>query len=271
MEDGPVGWRGFLAAMTGLAGSMMLAASSAAEAVSFDVATAADPTVTLTAELTRPAGKGPFAAVVMLHGCGGVWKRWGDAWSRRLVGWGYVTLRADSFGPRGYPGGVCGLPGTVGPLTRTADAHSAKAYLAGLPYVDRARIAVLGMSHGGWTTLWAVANPDPDVAPRTHPFKAAVALYPWCEARLYRLDAPLLILIGGMDDWTFASRCERMRIEGPTGHAVTLKVYPGASHAFDVDGLDYEYLGHAMKFHPAAARDVVARVQAFFAMHLGGR
>ena len=55
-----------------------------------------------------------------------------------------------------------------------------------------------------------------------------------------------------------------------TRHAVTLKVYPGATHAFDVERLDLEYLGHTLKFHPAAARDAVTRVQAFLAKHLGG-
>ena len=254
----------------GLAGVVTVAASTAAEIVSFDVAAQSDPPITLTAELTRPGGNGPFAAVVMLHGCNGVWKPWGGAWSERLVRWGYVALQVDSFGPRGYPDGVCGSPIAVGALTRAADAHAAKTYLAGLPYVDKDRIAVIGMSHGGWTTLTAVENTYLDDAPRANPFKAAVALYPHCEPQLYRVDAPLLILIGDADDWTFAFRCERMEMKGPTRHAFTLKVYPGATHSFDVDRPDREYLGHTIKFHPAAARDAVARVQAFLAKYLGG-
>jgi dienelactone hydrolase len=256
--------------LSGLAAGLTMTASAAAETVSFDVTTLTDPTIALVAELQKPEGPGPFAAVVMLHGCGGVWWRWGDAWSRRLVGWGYVTLRVDSFKPRGYPRGVCNSPGAVGPLTRTADAHTAKAYLAALPYVDERRIAVLGMSHGGWTTLWAVQNPFSDIAPRSDPFKAAVAIYPPCETQLTRLDAPLLILIGGADDWTLAARCESMKAVGPTGHAVTLKVYPGATHAFDAEGPDFEVMGHVMKYHPAASRDAVARVRAFLATHLAG-
>ncbi len=254
----------------GLATGVMFATSAAAEPITFDVTTRSDPTVTLSAELNKPEGRGPFATVVMLHGCGGVWPRWGDAWSQRLVGWGYVTLRVDSFKLRGYPRGICHLPGTVGPLTRKEDARAAKAYLAALPYVDDKRIAIFGMSHGGWTTLWSVQNPDLDVAPRGDPFKAAIALYPVCEGRLTRLDAPLLILIGRADDWTFAQHCESMDIVGPSNHAVTLKVYPDATLAFDVDGVNFEIMGHKMKSHPAAARDAVARVQAFLANHLAG-
>ena len=258
------------AALMGLAGVVTVAASTAAEIVSFDVAAQSDPPITLTAESTRPGGNGPFAAVVMLHGCNGVWKPWGGAWSERLVRWGYVALQVDSFGPRGYPDGVCESPPAVHALTRAADAHSAKDYLAGLPYVDKDRIAVIGASHGGWTTLAAVENTYFEDAPRTNPFKAAVALYPHCGPQLYRLDAPLLILIGDADDWTFAYRCERMELKGPTRHAVTLKVYPDGTHSFDVDKPDREYLGHTMKYHPAATRDAVARVQAFLANYLGG-
>ncbi len=109
---------------------------------------------------------------------------------------------------------MCNHPGAVGPFTRVTDAFTAKAYLANQPIVDGKRIAVLGMSHGGWTTLWAVQNSNMDAAPRRHPFRAAVAIYPRCEPQLTRLDAPLLILIGGADDWTFADKFERMEIQG---------------------------------------------------------
>ncbi len=254
----------------GLVGALMIAGPAAAEVVSFDVEAQSAPRITLTAELTKPNGNGPFAAVVMLHGCLGMWKPWGDPWSERLKRWGYVALQVDSFGPRGYSEGVCGSPFSVGPQTRSADAHAAKVYLATVPYVDEDRIAVIGMSHGGWATLAAVENSYLDGPTRTDPFQAAVALYPHCTQVLYRLDAPLLILIGEADDWTWAFRCKRMEMKGPTRHALTLKVYSGATHSFDVDIPDRQYLGHAMKFHPSATRDAVARVWTFLSKHLGG-
>jgi dienelactone hydrolase len=224
--------------------------------------------VGLSGVLARPKGNGPFAAVVMLHGCGGP-GLWGQQWSPRLVSWGYVAFRVDSFGPRGK-WNVCGDPTRVLPHIRARDAHAAKAYLAGLPFVDENRIAVIGMSHGGWSTLSAVENPRNSAAPRANPFKAAVALYPWCDEELYRLDAPLLILIGEVDDWTPAFRCERMETVGPTRHAITLKVYPGATHSFDVVRFEpIVYLGHNLKNDPEAARDAVAQVKAFLAKHLG--
>ena len=192
-----------------------------------------------------------------------------DVWSKWLVTWEYVVLQIDSFGPRGHPDGICGNISAVSVQDRVADAHAAKDYLAGLPFVDMDRIAVMGMSHGGWTTLAAVENTYLDDAVRTKPFKAAVALYPHCEPQLYRLDAPLLILIGDADDWTYSYRCEGMELRDPIGHAVTLKVYPGATHAFDADQPGGEFYGHTIKFDPEATQDAAARVQTFLLKYLG--
>src|SRR5262249_51444488 len=51
--------------------------------------------------LRRPAGAGPFPAIVLLHGCAGNWKGLDERWGRQIAPWGYVTLTVDSFGPRG--------------------------------------------------------------------------------------------------------------------------------------------------------------------------
>ncbi len=88
-----------LAALIGFAGIVMAFRAAAAETVSFDVTPKFGPSITLTAEMTKPEGDGPFAAVVMLHGCSGPWKPWGNPWSARLVRWGYVALQVDSFLP----------------------------------------------------------------------------------------------------------------------------------------------------------------------------
>ena len=255
-------WRS--TAVLAVAAVVITAASSAPETVPIRVG----PSLVVSGELARPVGDGPFAAVVMLHGCSGPWKPWGDLWAGRLVRWGYVALQVDSFGPRGFPDGICDRLGAVGATASAEDSHAAKAYLQGLPFVDPDRIGVLGMSHGGSAALWAVQNSHLVETPRQDPFEAAVALYPYCERALYRLDAPLLILAGELDDWTIADNCERMTVEGDSEHGLSLQVYPGATHVFDVDLPDREYLGHSLRHHPAAARDAEARVRAFLAKHL---
>src|SRR3954471_15105984 len=56
--------------------------------------------------LYRPAGTGPFPAIVLAHPCSGVTEQTG-VWGRLLASWGYVTVAPDSFGPRGEKS-VCG-------------------------------------------------------------------------------------------------------------------------------------------------------------------
>ena len=234
--------------------------------VEFAGKTVAGATLRLTGILTTPAGDGRFAAVVMLHGCAGIRPKHAT-WAARIAGWGYVALQVDSLGPRGE-WNICNRAQAVSASTRADDAHAAKAYLADLGFVDRARIAVAGWSHGGWSTLHAVGHDNPADQPRVEPFKAAVAFYPWCLARLIRLDAPLLILIGENDDWTPADRCQSMRLEGESRRQMTIKVFPGATHAFDVEGLDLSYLGHRLKYHPAAAAEAAVRFRDFLRIHL---
>ena len=271
VEKAPMVLRTGLAVLIGFAGIVMAFMAAAAETVSFDVTPKFGPSITLTAEMTKPEGYGPFAAVVMLHGCSGPWKPWGNPWSARLVRWGYVALQVDSFGPRGFPEGICEREGAVGALTTAKDSHAAKAYLQRLSFVDPNRIGVMGMSPGGEAAIWAVQNTYIVDVPRPDPFKAAIAFYPYCVPALIRLDAPLLVLTGEMDDWTPSGICERMTIEGPTDHEMKLKVYPGATHAFDVAGMDHEYLGHTMKYDPVATQDAVARSRAFLRKYLGDR
>ena len=52
--------------------------------------------------LTKPEGKGPFPAVVLLHGCAEIddSNNRDKTWAKRLVSWGFVTLQVDSLRPR---------------------------------------------------------------------------------------------------------------------------------------------------------------------------
>ena len=99
----------------------------------------------------------------------------------------------------------------------------------------------MGGSHGGSTTLGTMVAPDSDQLPQARErlggFAAGVALYPGCAAltnRVYRPVAPVLILIGEKDDWTPAEPCRALTEAAQgAGHPVTIKIYPGAYHAYD--------------------------------------
>jgi dienelactone hydrolase len=240
------------------------------EAVSFQSSAAhVGGALTLTGGLTKPNGVGPFPAVVMLHGCSGISPKRDRRWAERLAGWGYVALQVDSFRPRGLSS-VCtwsGREATDIIQQRVTDAYDAKRYLAGMPFVDRSRIAVMGWSHGGITTLQTLYQET------DNPFRVAVAFYPSCRRVLTGLNAPLLILIGEADDWTPAARCVEMMPKVQAASEVTLKVYPGAYHGFDTVGANVNVRGskgsvHHLQYDPAAEKDSIIRVKAFLEKYL---
>jgi dienelactone hydrolase len=223
----------------------------------------------LSGRVQKSAGDGPFPAVVLLHGCSGVQPKRDHIWVERLVSWGYVTLQVDSFQPRGITS-VCTMEGKEAAdmlERRVADAYDAQHYLTGLPFVDSKRIAVMGWSHGGITTLNAL------YPKRDNPFHVAVAMYPSCRKSLAALNAPLLILIGAKDDWTPAERCITMMPSGKSNFEVALKVYPDAYHAYDAIGKPREVQGsrgssHHLEHNPTAENDSIFRVRGFLEKYL---
>lgn len=205
--------------------------------------------VTLPALLYKPAGAGPFPAVVALHGCGGLFGRDGQvsrreaAWADALVADGFAVVLPDSFGPRG-----------LGPQCRTRerkvrasverrdDAHAARLWLQQRPDVKPTAVSLMGWSNGGTGVLHAVRSerltrPGRSFRVVGTDFAVAVAFYPGCRIiseRPYRPRVPLTILIGDADDWTPAKTCESLaaKAKGATP-PLTLVVYPGAHHDFD--------------------------------------
>jgi dienelactone hydrolase len=257
-------------------------------ATSFPNATPGVPRIVPATEL-RPAGKGPFPAVVLLHGCQGVTptiREWG-AWFRER---GYVALIVDSWAARGMEEGC--TPGSADfPNTeRLDDAIGALRYLRTRPHVDRERIGAIGWSNGGVHSIAVVNGPSLERAKRrgvdlpSPGYRAAVAVYPGgCFSLVHeRVIRPLLVLIGGKDDWTIPGPCvemvEAMRGRGADAEIV---VYPDAYHYFDVAGLEQTFLdnvenrnvpgdccGATVAYDAVADADARRRIAEFFGYHL---
>jgi dienelactone hydrolase len=217
---------------------------------------------TLTGKLTKPQGGGPFPAVVLMHGCGGI-NKFHQSWADKLAGLGYVALVLDSFGPRGEKAGICADPMRIPFNVRAQDAYDAKTYLGGLPFVDRNWIAVIGFSHGGATVLSVVNSPK-----QKDLFRAAIAFYPYCQNYLGDSNAPLLILAGALDDWCPAALCQKNMPSGKTAREITLKIYPGAYHGFDMEGMDLKVQGHRILYNSEATADSIVQVKEFLAKYL---
>jgi dienelactone hydrolase len=225
--------------------------------------------------LRQPIGAGPSAAVVLLHACNGHWGRLDERWGKKIVSWGYVTLTVDSFGPRGIKN-TCG---SGAPVELALDAYRALGFLARQPFVDPARVAVLGFSQGGSFALASVEHGAIEQNSR-HKFRAAAAFYPQCLGSKGNMTVPTLILIGERDDWTLAQECRNMvdgrddwgisRRKGQ-GVPVRLVVFPDAHHGFDAPGLQTPILllGHRLEYNKTAADRASDALREFLADTLG--
>ena len=276
--------------LSALCASLLIAGCASSNS-SFQNATPGTPLRVPAWEL-RPTGSGPFPAVVLMHGCAGVSES-NHEWSRWFRDQGYVALLVDSWGPRRV-GASCSpsLP-DVPNTDRFDDAVGALRYLQAKPYVDPARIGVIGWSNGGVFALSLVNAPSLErarlrgvVVPELG-FRASIAFYPGgCYSLVDELVIrPLLVMIGDADDWTDPGPCvamvEAMRRRGADARIV---LYPRAYHYFDVIGQPRTYLaevanhnkpneccGATVAFDPGAFADSRRRVAEFFGYHLKGK
>jgi len=212
--------------------------------------------ITLTGKLYLPARPAPFTpAVVMMHGCSGIYS-YSDPtkglallykeWGARLANAGYVALVVDSFSARNAPQNQCSnSSGGVSEVTdRPYDAHGAAQFLktSYSGWVDPAKIALLGWSHGASSTLATLS--DSMVGQLGKPFKAGFALYPGCglynafggiSTSSYVPYAPMHILHGSIDPLYTSGYCDKRVNNALKLGSINLSmaVYLGAQHNFD--------------------------------------
>ena len=181
----------------------------------------------------------------MFHGCVGAYHNRG-ALSRRMreyaelvKGLGMHVLVVDSLTARHEKELCTQRSGTrrVTQANRRLDALGAIAYLADRADVDAKRIGMMGWSHGGSTVLSASNLQHRDVAAAIVKPAFAIAFYPGCESDLkrgYSPAAPLLMLVGQLDDWTPSAPCVALA-KSVTEMRPEIVVYPGVWHGFDSD------------------------------------
>jgi dienelactone hydrolase len=247
-----------------------LSDSALAQSVKFK---SASQDVDVIADLYRPAGDGPFSAVILLHTCGGVGKK-EPQYAMSLRSEGYLTVVPDSFASRGNKGkGNRCTPGNYENHVSdsVSDSIGAAAYLRSLPFVRRDRIAVIGMSLGGTATLALPGNAT------EQGIRAAISYYPPCvlpdgkhffkESRI-----PLLLFLGELDNWSPTAKCVAKAEEiQRSGRIVEWMVYSGTHHGFD--NQDYYFAvndsrGRTMQHNQSAADDSWKRLKLFLTKHL---
>jgi dienelactone hydrolase len=212
--------------------------------------------------LAKPAGAGPFPAVILLHSCLGLPSN-RRAIEQGLAAAGYVALFVDDFATRGLRE-TCMVDFPEG----LADAFGALAFLARLSYVDPGRIAAVGFSQGADTALKIASSrfASAFALRDSLAFKAAAAFYPPCSNENdAKLAMPTLILVGAADAVTPAADCELVA-RNQRGEA-KLVVYPGAGHCFDDPAFagGRSVMGMTLKYDADAAKRSRRDLGAFLA------
>ena len=168
----------------------------AAERVTFpSVLRQADTMIQLSGYLYRPDGPGPFPAVVLLHGCGGLLTSSGKIranarfWAEHLRDHGYVAVLVDSFIPRGIDEVCTGRHTLSAVRDRADDARGALQFMRQRADVQAARVGLIGWSNGGAAVLSVMFDKG---APQRD-FRAALAFYPSCMRTIsWRTRLPAL-------------------------------------------------------------------------------
>jgi dipeptidyl aminopeptidase/acylaminoacyl peptidase len=219
--------------------------------------------------LTRPAGKGPWPTVVLVHGGphvrGGHWQWEADA--QFLASRGYLVIEPEFRGSTGYGGRLFRAGWKQWGLKSQDDINDALAWAVAQGEADAGRACIAGASYGGYATLMGLIRDDalwrcgvawmavtdiglmydlhhsdlPDVW-RQHgmpqligdPVKDAAQLAatsPLQQAG--RLKRPLLMAAGGVDQRVPIAHGNRFKAALPDGYTgLRWLVYPDEGHGF---------------------------------------
>lgn len=196
----------------------------------------------LAGKLNVPLGGNKVAAVLIVHGSGGVDSR-GEFHATSLNEKGFVTLEVDLWAARGWVGKQRGRPAAV--AETLPDTFAALNYLQHLDGIDRDKIGILGFSWGGVVSMLVRNEFNQYQFGYGHGFAANVAFYPVCwvynKVPGYELEnlvnRPLLIQTGELDDYDLPTSCDdwRQGLDDVAQDNVTIKVYKDAAHAFNTN------------------------------------
>lgn len=206
-----------------------------------------DKSWSLAAKLNYPQDTANGAAVLIVHGSGGIDTR-GELHTASLNAADFVTLEIDLWAARGWMGSSFGRPSGV-PET-LPDAFAALSFLADLEGVDPDRIGIVGFSWGGVVSMLSRSTNYLNNLSGGHQFAANVAFYPVCwvynKVPGYELNEvvtqPLLILTGELDDYDTPTSCLEWQAslnESDQGN-VKIVVYPRSYHGFNTSAAPME-------------------------------
>jgi dienelactone hydrolase len=193
--------------------------------------------VMIAAQLRFPQStSGRLPAVILQHGSGGPTAR-DELWAKTFNEMGIASFLVDSFSGRGLTS-TSRNQALLGRLNMVLDAHRAFDVLANHPRIDPARIAIMGFSRGGQSTLYSSVKRFQQMWNPRAAFAAYIPLYASCDTTFIGdtdlSPAPIRQFHGAADDYVPVAPCrayfERLRA---AGRDVQLTEYPDAHHVYD--------------------------------------
>jgi dipeptidyl aminopeptidase/acylaminoacyl peptidase len=213
------------------------------------------------AALRKPKGNGPFPVLIHFHGAPGGrgmeqltgWSRGdtgGPVWERFLKE-GYVVVVSDY---RAAPRRGMGAPMLADEITYVDDGLAVVDYVRALPYADKSKITVYGVSLGGNLVAHLIARttvhasvlgapavmgflgvrPAPGLAanaPAEERWKNAAIDEEAARKNIQPIQTPVLILVGTADGLIHVDRILHDRL-AQAGKSVRMEIYENGYHDF---------------------------------------
>ncbi len=192
----------------------------------------------LSGELHLPkVGNKPFPVVVLVHGTGFSGERY-DFHRPAFLEAGIATFEVDFH--TGVYTGANNRPkaGKMVPF-----AFGALRALRAEPSIDGSKVAIMGFSLGGAIAVKSMRLilKEESLDGNEKGFAGHVAFYPACKRQ--KVDpkvtgAPLIVLNGELDSYSDGKSCNKWAKEYESSNPglVTMKIYPGTHHGFDMKG-----------------------------------
>ena len=214
---------------------------------------------TLLGTLSRPAGDGPYAVILVCHENRGLTEHIKDV-TRRLAVAGYVALAVDLLSRRGGSSSMSSdeVPGALGntpPEQFVQDFQSGWRYLQEQDFARAERVGMVGFCFGGGVT-WQVATQMPELL-------AAVPFYgphPPVEA-VPNIQAAVLAIYAGNDQRINQGIPPIEEAMLQNGKIYEKVIYPDVDHAFHNDT--------GSRYNAEAAQDAWRRTLEWFGRYVG--
>jgi len=193
--------------------------------------------------LIKPKKAPPWNSIVIPSNCSGLDDKMWRYLTNEFIQNDIAVVLVDLFNPRGFPE-VCTNQFKLTLQSRIKDVHSVLEIVSQDTRFNKDKIALGGHSVGAITTLHSSFSELQKILERSGKpvFNAFIALAPSCEltAKKPELLAPLLIVVGELDNWTNPTPCKQeVNRLIDASQDVSLKVIPNSYHTFSTTGTIY--------------------------------